>query len=231
MNSEAFEGKINVVAIDGLCASGKSTAARNVANVLGFLHVNSGAIYRKIGLEAVKRGVDITDAQALVEVAKSLNMHFEKQNNQSLLIANDVPVGLEVATEESGYLASKVSVLPEVREIATAIQREAAKRYPVVLEGRDAGTVVFPNAPFKFFLDASIEVRTQRRLLELQKHSQRADLSSGAVRRDLEQRDFRDCNREVVPTKKAEDAVLIDTSELSAEAVFEKILSYIKKAN
>ncbi|MCC6932357.1 MAG: (d)CMP kinase [Deltaproteobacteria bacterium] len=219
-----------IVTIDGPCASGKSTAAKNLAKALGFIHVNSGAIYRKIGMEAAAQGIAIVpeNGQTIADMAKTLNFRFELQNNQCLLVANDTPVGVEIATEEVGNLASKVSSLPEVRTVSTAVQREAAQRYSVVLEGRDAGTVVFPNAPYKFFLDASVEERTKRRLLELEKIGRTENLNFDAVREELAERDHRDSSREHAPTRQAQDAILVDTTNLSAVEVVERMINYVR---
>ena len=219
-----------IITIDGLSASGKSTVARRLAKMLGFVHLNSGALYRSVGVRAVEQGIPLDAEDEIVKLARSIQFCFRLDDeNNSKLYVNGVPTGSEITTEQSGHYASTVSLLPKLREIITEVQRDTAKEVSVVLEGRDAGTVVFPDAPCKFFIDATVDERARRRLLELESHPafQGKSLSFEQIRREIEERDYRDSNRTVAPTIKANDALLIDTTGVPIEDVVAKIASVV----
>lgn len=197
-----------IVAIDGPAGSGKSSVAKAIAKELGFLHVDTGAIYRSLAFAALEAGLSLDDPKAIAELAASLSQ------------INSSP---EIRTEKIGNAASKISRYPEVRANLLGLQRRFGlqSKTGAVLEGRDIGTVVFPDAKHKFFLTASPEQRAQRRLLDLEQHAGEADYQE--VLKDLKERDDRDENRAVAPLKPAQDAILIDTSDCSLEQVVEQI--------
>lgn len=220
-----------VVTIDGPAGAGKSTVARKVAMKLAFVHVNSGALYRAVGVLGARRGVSLEAGAALGEFAKALRFEFVvKPSGQTLLLVDGKDIQEELETESSGAIASKVALLPEVREALNNVQREAAKTQSIVVEGRDAGTVVFPNASFKFYLDASVEERARRRFEELRGKGSGCESSLDSVRGDISSRDNRDRTREIAPEKQADDAVRVDTTTLSIEEVVEKLVGLIERA-
>lgn len=220
-----------VVAIDGPAGAGKTTVTRRVAEALGYLLVDTGALYRSVALAASLRGVDWDDADAMSELARELaerrSIHFELgalAAQRVLLDGEDVSIAIRTQAISEG--ASKVSALPGVRQALLDIQRAAGEQGGVVLEGRDIGTVVFPDAEAKFFVTASVDVRVERRFRELEQRGQPADLAT--IRREVELRDRRDTNRPIAPLKQASDARLIDTSGLTIEQVVELIVSDVK---
>ncbi|MBH1988603.1 MAG: (d)CMP kinase [Myxococcaceae bacterium] len=198
----------DIIAIDGPAGSGKSSVARMLANKLGLLHVDTGAIYRTVALRAIELELSLDDANALGNLARNLEI-IEK----SALIR----------TEAISQAASKVSQYPEVRSNLLDLQRRFAKdsKTGAVLEGRDIGTVVFPSATHKFFLTASNEKRAERRLLELEARGESADYET--VLKEILERDERDQNRCVAPLKPALDAVVIDTTQVTLAQVVERI--------
>lgn len=219
-----------IVTIDGPGAAGKSTAALGVARRLGFLHLNSGALYRFVGLTAQRAGASISDDVAVSDIASKISFKFVlNEVGVTTLLVNDAPLPSDVFVEAVGSLASQVGVLPTVRKLLTDVQRDAAKNASVVLEGRDAGTVVFPNAQFKFYLDANLEERVRRRFDELQtKCHSCADggVASGSrtlddVRNELQTRDHRDSTREIAPQIRPKDAIAIDTTKMTIDEVID----------
>ncbi len=202
----------DIVAIDGPAGSGKSSVAKAIAQELGFLHVDTGAIYRSLAFAALRAGISLEDPGAVAQLAASLTQ------------INPSP---EIRTEKIGDAASKISRYPEVRANLLDLQRRFGlqSKTGAVLEGRDIGTVVFPEARYKFFLTASPEQRAKRRLLELQQRGEPANYED--VLKDLKERDERDQNRSIAPLIPAKDAVLIDTSDHSLEQVTQKIKDLI----
>jgi cytidylate kinase len=204
----------DIIAIDGPAGSGKSSVAKAIAKELGFLHVDTGAIYRSLAFAALEAKLSLDDAQSIANLALTLTQ------------INNSP---EIRTEKIGDAASRISRYPEVRANLLELQRRFGRQSKTgaVLEGRDIGTVVFPDAKFKFFLTASPEQRAKRRLLELEQRGQPTHYEE--VLRDLEERDDRDKNRTVAPLKAANDAILIDTSDQSLEQVVRKIKDFVNK--
>ncbi|MEI6790120.1 MAG: (d)CMP kinase [Myxococcaceae bacterium] len=202
----------DIVAIDGPAGSGKSSVAKSIARELGFLHVDTGAIYRSLAYAAMKAGISLEDPKALANLALSLQ---------------EINSSLEIRTEQMGNAASQISQYSEVRANLLELQRRFGRQSKTgaVLEGRDIGTVVFPNAKYKFFLTASAEQRAKRRLLELEQRGEKADYAE--ILQDLTKRDERDKNRAAAPLVAAKDAILIDTSECSLEQVVEQIKNKI----
>ena len=218
-----------VITIDGLAGSGKSTVACKLARRLAFIHLNSGALFRAVALCASRDGVDVADNSGVAGVAKGMVFSFALQGeNETKLYVNDRDVSEEIRSEEAGRLASQIGILPGVRDVLLAVQRRVAEEFPVVVEGRDAGTVVFPAADRKYYLDAPLEVRATRRLKDerLRLAAQGDDPDSvtlADIENDLRSRDYRDTTREIAPGVKADDAVLVDTSGLSVDEVVEKL--------
>jgi cytidylate kinase len=212
-----------VIAIDGPAGAGKSTAARALATRLGFFLLDTGAIYRTVALAASRQGVTFSDAPALGHIAESLAIRFDEIGRVFL---GDEDVSTLIRTPEMSQGASTVSAHPPVRAALLGLQRKLAARGRCVVEGRDIGTVVLPWAPLKIFLTASPEVRARRRYDELVAKGQTVDLA--ATLQEILVRDERDSSRATAPLKQAEDAVLLDTSELGEAAVVDRMEALAK---
>ena len=211
---------IPVITLDGPAASGKGTVAELVARELGFHYLDSGALYRIATLAALKAGVDPADSEGLTAVAEKLSPVFE--NGRILLEGEDVT--LAIRSEEVSRVTSKVAVVPGVRRALFDLQRRAARAPGLVADGRDMGTVVFPEAPLKVFLTASARVRAERRYKQLTARGETADLD--LLTKDLEERDRRDRERAEAPLKPAADARLLDTTEMGIEEAVKKVLDW-----
>jgi len=212
-----------VIAIDGPAGAGKSTVARALARRLGFFLLDTGAIYRSLALFAEQHGISWADGPQLGVLAESLPVRFGRGDEDGAVFLADQTVTTAIRTPEVSLGASQVSAHPEVRSRLLAIQRQLSRSGPCVVEGRDIGTVVLPDAPLKIFLTASPEVRAQRRQKELEARGVKADAE--ATRRDQEERDRRDVTRATAPLKCAEDAVLYDTSERSLDQVIDELVT------
>ena len=204
---------IPVITLDGPAASGKGTIASRVADALGFHYLDSGALYRIATLDALSKGIDLDDAQGLSPV-------FE--GGRILLDGRDVTTAIRA--EEVSSATSRVAVVPGVRAALFALQKNAARLPGLVADGRDMGTVVFPEAPLKVFMTATARVRAERRYCQLLERGETADLE--ALTADLEERDRRDSQRATAPLKPAEDARLLDTSCMGIEEVVKKVLEW-----
>ncbi len=214
-----------VVAIDGPAGAGKSTVARRLALRLGFLYIDSGAMYRAVGLWALRTGIDLSDARRLSQLAAESAIELEPGGARVLLNGEDVTEAIR--TPEVSEAASRVSTFAGVREAMVAGQRRMAERSSVVMEGRDIGTVVFPDAEIKIFLDADPGERAARRLRESAGRGESVDPEE--MSRQIRQRDQRDRTRAEAPLVQAPDAVYVDTTGLSVEQVEETILRIIRK--
>lgn len=208
-----------VIAIDGPAASGKGTLARKLAAELNFAHLDTGAIYRIAALYMVQQNLPLTTENG-IKAARYIREHLDLGALQDPLLR----------TDEIGSLTSKISAIPEVREILLDTQRDFAKNPPApyqgaVLDGRDIGTIVCPDAPLKFYVTANVESRAERRFKELQNRGLSANYD--AVLKDMKERDFRDMNRDFRPLKPASDAVIIDTSDLTAEQALKQALEIV----
>jgi cytidylate kinase len=212
-----------VVAIDGPAGAGKSTVAKRVAARLGFLYIDSGAMYRALALWALRLGLDLTDAQRLEQLANQASIELFPRDARVLLNGEDVTAAIR--SEEVSDAASKISVIPGVRRAMVAKQRKMGAQASVVMEGRDIGTVVFPDAEIKIFLDAAPEVRAERRLAELRQRGE--NLNEDDIALQIQQRDNRDRNRLEAPLMQAPDAVYIDSSRLGIDEVESLILKLI----
>ena len=206
--------RVAVVAIDGPSGSGKSTVARAVAAELGFLYLDTGAMYRAVGVLARAAGVSPDDDDAVTALAASSGLRFDADGR---LHAGDRDLSVDIRTLEAGALASRVSVLPGVRRVLVDHQRALASERAVVMEGRDIGTNVFPNAPVKVYLTASPEVRADRRFRELQTAG--SGVTFAEVLANVVERDRRDSARAVAPLRQADDAVLVDTTTMALDEV------------
>jgi CMP/dCMP kinase len=207
-----------IVAIDGPAGAGKSTVARAVAERMGFLHVDSGAMYRAIALWAVENGIDPSDDHKLVPLTESADILLEGGK----VYLNGREITAEIRRPEVSQAASKVSAIPGVRRELVLKQQEYAEQSSVVMEGRDIGTVVYPRAQVKIYLDASPEVRARRRVDELGGDYEQ-------VLRDIRERDDRDATRADSPLRQAEDAVFLDTSDLDQEGVITAVLRIVRE--
>ncbi len=213
-----------IIAIDGPAGAGKSTLAKRVAEKLGFVYVNSGAMYRAIALWALRLGVDLTDMHRLEQLANAAKIELAAGDGRVFLNGEDVTEPIrDVRVSDA---ASKVSAVPGVRRALLAIQRSIAEQNSVVIEGRDIGSVVFPRAQVKIFLDADPSERARRRTLELQQEGRAADVQS--VAGELKQRDDRDRRRSEAPLVQAPDAELVDTTGLSLDEVEQLVLKLIR---
>lgn len=213
-----------IVAIDGPGGAGKSTLARRVAEKLGFLYINTGAMYRAIALWALRLNVKLSDMHRLEQLASEAEIELDPLNGHITLNGQDVTEA--ISDERVSTAASKVSAIPGVRRALLRIQREMAQENSVVMEGRDIGSVVFPEAQVKIFLDAHPEERARRRATELQRKGSQADLRR--VAGDLHKRDTQDRQRAEAPLVQAPDAQLIDTTGLSLDQVEEIILRLVR---
>ena len=214
------------VAIDGPAGAGKSTLARRLAKHKGFIYVDTGALYRAIGLKMLKNGVECDDESAVEKLLSSTELDIKFIDGEQVVMLDNENVNGFIRTPEVSMMASKCSALPVVRAFLLDMQRNLAKRNSVVMDGRDIGTVVLPDAKVKIFLTASALARAKRRFNELVEKGITAELED--VLKDIEQRDYNDSNRAIAPLKQAEDAVLVDTTELDFEQSFELLLKTVE---
>lgn len=216
------------IAIDGPSGAGKSTLAKRLAQELGFLYVDTGAIYRTVGLAARRRGVDPADEKSVAAMLPGLSiiMGYGEDGLQRMFLDGE-DVTSAIRENEISACASKAAALPAVREFLLEMQRKTAREHDVIMDGRDIGTVVLPQADVKLFLTASPEARAERRYKELLERGQRADFDQ--VLREVVERDRRDTQRETAPLRRAEDAVLADTTGLDLEGSFQLLLGIIRE--
>ncbi|MCR4654253.1 MAG: (d)CMP kinase [Eubacterium sp.] len=215
------------IAIDGPAGAGKSTVAKRVAAELGFIYVDTGAMYRAMGLYFLDNGVDTDDEAAVNASLDGAEVTLEIVDGNQVVFLNGKDVNGRIRTEEAGMMASKTSAYAENRKKLVAMQQKIAASQNVVMDGRDIGTVVLPDAPLKIYLTASTRTRAERRYKELLEKGQEADLA--AIEKDIEQRDYQDMHREHSPLRRADDAVLVDSSDLNIDEVVQKIVTYAKE--
>jgi cytidylate kinase len=216
------------VAIDGPAGAGKSTIAKLISREMGYIYVDTGAMYRAMAVYFSKNKVNPEDESAINEAVKNVNIKIEYQNGEQQVILNGENVTGLLRTEETGNMASKTSKYKEVRSKLVELQRELAKTTDVVMDGRDIGTTVLPDAFVKIYLTASSDARAKRRYDELVAKGEQCDLS--AIKEDIEKRDYQDMHREISPLKQAEDAVLLDTSDMNIEQVVAAMRDIIDNA-
>ncbi|AHG86394.1 Cytidylate kinase [Bibersteinia trehalosi USDA-ARS-USMARC-190] len=216
-----------VITVDGPSGAGKGTLCHALAEKLNFEFLDSGAIYRILALAALKQAVSLDDENALAILALHLNVKFVPEQGEIKVILNGENVGDQIRTAEAGQNASKVAVFPKVREALLQRQRDFSTERGLIADGRDMGTIVFPDAQIKFFLDASAEERTKRRVKQLQEKGFNANFDE--ILAEIKERDYRDRNRPVAPLVPADDALILDSTYLSIEEVIQQALAYIDK--
>lgn len=216
-----------VIAIDGPVGAGKSTVARRLAEALGCVHIDSGAMYRALGWKALRLGVDLSDHQRLARLAAATDVRIVAGAGGARVLVDGEDVTHALRTPAMDEASSVVSTCPAVRERMVALQRAMAQACGVVMDGRDIGTVVFPGAQLKFFLDADLTVRADRRLKDLQRAGATVELNT--IREEVARRDARDRAREVAPLRPAPDAIRIDSTSVDAEAVVGMMLGAVAK--
>lgn len=215
------------IAIDGPAGAGKSTVAKLVAKELSFVYVDTGAMYRAMAYYLLKRGVDRENSEEIGAECQNAEISITYTNGEQIVLLNGENVNAYLRTEEVGNMASVSSANPSVREKLLELQRSLARCQNVVMDGRDIGTTILPNADVKIYLTASVETRAKRRALELKEKGQSCNLAE--IQKDIEQRDERDISREISPLRQAEDAILVDSSELDIEEVVKTILQIFHK--
>ena len=214
------------VAIDGPAGAGKSTIAKRVAKEKDFIYIDTGAMFRAMAIHFLRCGIAADDHEKISEAVKDVNVTISYVNGEQNVFLNGENVTGQLRTEEVGNMASASSVNGDVRKKLLELQRKLAASANVVMDGRDIGTVVLPDADVKVYLTASVEVRAQRRYKELIEKGQEADLEK--IKKDIEERDYRDMNRDIAPLRQSEDAVLVDSSSMTIDENVQAILDLIK---
>ena len=216
------------IALDGPAGAGKSSIAKRVAKALDCIYVDTGALYRTIGLSATRNSVAPEDENAVKNLLSKItvDLTFNEKGEQIVLLDNEDVSGL-IRTPEASMMASKISAVPIVRAYLLDLQRNMAKTHDVIMDGRDIGTTILPNAEVKIYLTASADTRAKRRALEYEQKGESFDLDQ--IRKDIIERDQRDMNREISPLKQADDAVLVDSSEMGIDQVVDTILDVYNK--
>lgn len=215
------------IAIDGPSSAGKSTVAKLIANRLNIVYVDTGAMYRALGLKALRRGIDPANGVAVEPMLKDTSVEFKTINDEIHIMLDGEDVSSLIRTEEVSSAASVISTHQCVRERLVELQREIAAHTDTVMDGRDIGTVVLPNSKYKFFVTASSTVRARRRYDEYIQKGQLHGKSFEQVLAEIEARDFRDMNREIAPLRPAADAVIVNTDDMSIEQVIDALLEVI----
>lgn len=215
------------VAIDGPAGAGKSTLSRRVAEKLGYIYVDTGALYRTVGLKFINLGYDTELNCDIEEVLSKTDIEIKYINGEQRVFLDKVDVSEDIRTPNASMMASAVSAKPPVRAFLLEMQRKLARENNVVMDGRDIGTVVLPNATVKIFLTASVKARADRRYKELCEKGIETDYKS--VYDDIEKRDYNDSHRDIAPLKPADDSVLADTTELNVEQSLELLLKIVKE--
>jgi len=215
-----------IIAIDGPSGAGKSTLAKKLAEQLGFIYLDTGAMYRALALKILRQGVDLADDQKLAELVNTTAVDLQCDRAELKVLLDEKNVASEIRTPAVSQMASKASALKIVRDRMLDLQRRLGQRGSVVAEGRDIGTVVFPDAHVKIFLSASAAERARRRCAELRAAGQPVDLD--VTLREIEERDKRDSERALAPLQKAQDALVIDSSNSTADEVAARVLAEIR---
>ena len=219
--------KTRKIAIDGPAGAGKSSIAKEVAKKLGFVYVDTGALYRTVGLYSVQNGISHDDTAGIIATLDKIDIDLAYENGQQCVYLNGEAVGDRIRTEQASLYASAVSKIPEVRAFLLDMQKKIAKKGGVIMDGRDIGTVILPDAKVKIYLSASPEARARRRYDELQQKGDPATYEE--VLADMIKRDYDDMHREIAPLKQAEDAIPVDTSGETLEESVAKIKDIVYK--
>lgn len=209
------------VAIDGPAGAGKSTIAKKIAKRMNYIYVDTGAMYRAMGLYLMRKGIDMTDEEAMSRECKDANITIQYENGEQIIKLDEENVNSLIRSEEAGKMASAVATNGEVREKLVELQRNMAKTTNVIMDGRDIGTCVLPNANLKVYLTAGSAVRAKRRYEELYAKGVPCDIK--VIEEDIINRDKQDMSREISPLKQAEDAILVDSSNMTIEEVIQTI--------
>ena len=209
------------IAIDGPAGAGKSTIAKRVAKELGFIYVDTGAMYRTIALYLLTNQVDCEQEEQLAAALDNIEISIAYENGEQQMLLNGDNVTGRIRTEEVGQMASRSSAKPIVRAKLLALQRSMAASSDVLMDGRDIGTMILPDAQLKIYLTASTAARAKRRYLELQEKGETCSLEE--IEKDMEERDYRDMHRKTAPLRQAEDAVMVDSSDMTIQQVVERI--------
>ena len=212
-----------VIAIDGPAGSGKGTIANILAKKYGYTYIDTGATYRCVALSVLRNNIDITDEEGIIKLVKTLNIDFDESGKTYL---NNEDVSNLIRTKEVSSIVSPISSIVKVREILVDLQRKMANNKDVVMEGRDITTVVFPNADYKFYLDASVDERANRRYIQNQKSG--INMSFDEILENIKKRDYNDMNKPVGALKRTEEQIYIDATNLTIDEVVDKIMEYIK---
>ena len=218
---------ITNIAIDGPAGAGKSTIAKTASKKLGFIYVDTGALYRTVGLNALRLGKDTRSAEEVVPTLKGLDVSLRFVDGEQRVFLGEEDVSTAIRQNEVSMAASNVSAIPAVREFLFDLQRDIAKKNNCIMDGRDIGTVVLPDAQIKIYLTASAEARADRRFKELTEKGQQVEYD--VILKEIKERDYQDMNREIAPLKQADDAVLVDTTELTLPQAIEYMLKVIKE--
>jgi len=217
-----------LVTIDGPAGAGKTTASKHLSKRLDYRYIDTGALYRGVALEVKKRGINHEDAAVLEKMCRSLNLKFILNNKDTRLLSGGNDITDQIRTPEMSMLASTISAIPVVRKYLLDVQRDMGREKGAVFEGRDMGTVVFPDADVKFFLEASAKTRAFRRFKELEGQTSQ---TLEDVERDMKQRDANDSTRDLAPLKPAPDAVIVDSTDMSIDDVVELMFRHIKRVS
>lgn len=222
-----METTFQIITIDGPAGAGKSTVARSLARRMGIFYLDTGAMYRALTLKAIRQGVNMEDEDRLVDLAQETRIDLQNHNGGARVLLDGEDVSEKIRTEEVTNKTFYIARAPRVREIMVRWQKAAGSKRSIVVEGRDVGTVVFPSASHKFYLDADFEERSRRRAKELKEKGR--DVDEENLRQELGERDHKDLTRTAGPLKKAGDAVVIDSTHLSIDEVVETMLQHIRR--
>ena len=215
-----------IIAIDGPAGAGKSTIAKLIAKQLGLVYIDTGAMYRAVGLKAKRNNIACSEQEKIEEMLKNTEVELKNENGATAVYLDGENVSTEIRLPEISRMASDISAVPVVRYVMVEMQRSMANKTDTILDGRDIGTFVLPNADVKIFLTASVEERAERRYKELIARGE--NVKREDVRSDIEKRDYNDSHRALAPLKKADDATEVDTTGMTIDQVCEKIISLVR---